>query len=90
VIVEVEAPRPAWLATPGATGTWLATVPHSIQQVEASGYTDALAAAAKTAADAARAAGREPIRAFSATRAFPTGSEEARTNAHVDANGILY
>jgi hypothetical protein len=84
VIVEVEKPGPPY-GPPNPDGTWTgyATMPHSIVQVEAAGYEDALAAAVQAAATTS--AGR-----FTATRAFPTGSRAARVNARLDANGILF
>jgi hypothetical protein len=58
--------------------------------VEATGYHEALAAGVAAAEEAARAAGRDPVPAFSAHHANPTGSWAARANARVDANGIVF
>ena len=79
VIVEMKKAAPPY-GPPNPDGTWTgcATAPYPIVQVEAAGYADALAAAVGDAPD------------LVATRAFPTGSEAARKNARLDANGILY
>jgi hypothetical protein len=79
VIVERAADIPAGPVQPNGTWTGYATVPHSIVQVEAAGYEDALAAAV---------AGAPPE--LTATRAFPTGSRAARVNARLDADGIRF
>jgi hypothetical protein len=79
VIVEREADIPAGPVQPNGTWTGYATVPHSIVQVEAEGYEDALAAAV---------AGAPP--GLTATRAFPTGSHAAQANAGLDATGIVF
>jgi len=78
VIVEMEKDGPPY-EPPNPNGTWTgyATVPHSILQVEAAGYEDALAAAVQAAAGSA---GR-PAATLTATRASPTG---------LDADGILF
>lgn len=75
VILEMRPDEPL-----SSDGTWTdyATVPHSIVQVEASGYNDALAAAAAHA------------QGLIATRAVPTGSDAARRNARVESDGTLY
>jgi hypothetical protein len=78
VIFERAATIPAGPVRPNGTWTGYATVPHSIVQVEAAGYEDALAAAV---------AGAPPE--LTATRAFPTGSRAALVNARLDANGIV-
>jgi hypothetical protein len=79
VVVEMKKATPPY-GPPNPDGTWAghSTVPHSIVQVEAAGYADALVAAVGDAPE------------LIATRAFPTGSEAARVNARLDANGILF
>ncbi|HET7170931.1 MAG TPA: hypothetical protein VFI18_04785 [Gaiellales bacterium] len=87
VIVEMEKDGPPYgPPTPAGTWTGYATMPHSIVQVEAAGYEDALAAAVQAAGDSAR----PPAAAFAATRAFPSGSAAAEANARLDADGTLF
>ena len=90
VVVEVST---AGIAPPVPSGRgWVsyASSPIAVLRLEVAGYNRALAAAIAAAADAAAATGWEPVPEFSARYAFPTGSEAALRNAHVDANGILF
>lgn len=75
-----------------AGGGWVsyASSPIAVLRLRAAGYDRALAAAIAAATDAAAASVWEPVPEFSAHYAFPTGSEAALRNAHVDANGILF